>query len=74
MKAEGERLEGVEVLMIAEADDGTRTGTIEETRESMLSHKKKGKLVVLWSSIPCAGGCPFQYICLKKVWSGFRIT
>ena len=32
MKAEGERLEGVEVLTITEADDGTRTHTIEETR------------------------------------------
>ena len=47
MKAEGERLEGVEVLTITEADDGTRTDTIEETREAMLSHKKNGKLVVL---------------------------
>ena len=65
MKAEGERLEGVEVLTITEADDGTRTDTIEETRESMLNHRRKGKLVVLWSSFPCAGGCPFQYS-LKK--------
>ena len=58
VKARGERLEGVEVLTITEADDGTRTDTIEEMRESMF--------VVLWSSIPCTGGCPFQYICLKK--------
>ena len=29
-------------------------------------NRKKGQLVVLWSSIPCTGGCPFQYICLKK--------
>ena len=66
MKAEGESLEGVEVLTTTEADDGTRADTIEETRELMLSHKKKGKLVILWSSIPCTGGRPFQYICLKK--------
>ena len=39
---------------------------MEETREATLSHKKKGKLVVLWSSIPSAGGCLFQCFCLKK--------
>ena len=66
MKAEGERLEGVEVLTITEVDDRTRTDTIEEMRESMLSHKKKGQFVVLWSSILCTGGCLFQYVCLKK--------
>ena len=38
-------MEGVEVLTITEADDGTRMDTIDETRESMLSHKRKGKLL-----------------------------
>ena len=66
MKEIGSRTEGVEVLTVTEADDGTRSDTIESIREQMISHRKRGKLVVLWSSIPCTGGCPFQYICIKK--------
>ena len=66
MKEVGSRTEGVEVLTVTEADDGTRSDTIESIREQMISHRKRGKLVVLWSSIPCTGGCPFQYICIKK--------
>ena len=66
MKEVGNRTEGVEVLTVTEADDGTRSDTIESVREQMISHRKRGKLVVLWSSIPCTGGCPFQYICIKK--------
>ena len=66
MKEVGSRTEGVEVLTVTEADDGTRSDTIESVREQMISHRKRGKLVVLWSSIPCTGGCPFQYICSKK--------
>ena len=66
MKEVGNRTEGVEILTITEADDGTQSDTIESVREQMVSHRKKGKLVVLWSSIPCTGGCPFQYICIKK--------
>ena len=60
MKEVGNRNEGVEILTITEADDGTRSDTIESIREQMVSHRRKGKLVVLWSSIPCTGGCPFQ--------------
>ena len=66
MKEVGSRTEGVEVLTVTEADDGTRSDTIESVREQMISHRKRGKLVVLWSSTPCTGGCPFQYICIKK--------
>ena len=66
MKEVGSSTEGVEVLTVTEADDGTRSDTIESIREQMISHRKRGKLVVLWSSIPCTGGCPFQYICIKK--------
>ena len=64
MKEVGNRTEGVEVLTITEADDGTRSDTIESVREQMVRHRKKRKLIVLWSSIPCTGGCPFQYICI----------
>ena len=67
MKEVGSRTEGVEVLTVTEADDGNPIGTqSSQFREQMISHRKRGKLVVLWSSIPCTGGCPFQYICIKK--------
>ena len=55
MKEVGSRTEGVEVLTVTEADDGTRSDMIESVREQMISHRKRGKLVVLWSSIPCTG-------------------
>ena len=34
---------GVEVLTVTEADDGTRSDTIESVREQMMSHRKRGK-------------------------------
>ena len=36
MKEVGSRTEGVEVLTVTEADDGTRSDTIESVREQML--------------------------------------
>ena len=53
MKAEGERLEGVGVLTITEADDGTCADPIEETRESMLNHKEKGQPCLALRCLRC---------------------
>ena len=44
MKEVGNRTEGVEVLTVTEADDGTRSDTVESVREQMVSHRKRGKL------------------------------
>ena len=69
MKAEGERLEGVEVLTSTEADDGTRTDTTEETREAVLIHKKKAYLMVV---VSVHRRMSVSVYLSQEVWSGFH--
>ena len=67
MKEVGSRTEGVEVLTVTEADDGTRSDTIESVREQIDEPSgREESLLSCGRQFRVSGGCPFQYICIKK--------
>ena len=73
MKEVGSRMEGVEVLTVTEADDGTRSDTIESVREQMMSHRKACCLAVVNSVYRRMSVSVYLqlYQIQKKLWKGF---
>ena len=70
MKEVGSRTEGVEVLTVTEADDGTRSDTIESVREQMIkpSEERKACCLVVVDSVYRRMSVSVHLY--QEVWSG----
>ena len=67
-----QKAEDMTVLTVSEEDDGTDPETLKLLKQVCAMHVLAGKKVFWWSSIPCAGGSPFQHLNLHRYKEEYR--
>ena len=81
MRQASKEIEHVCVVCITEDENGLLDETIALVRSSIALWVERGIRVLVWSSTPCTGGCPYQYLNrqnpdyiprLKRLWGVHR--
>ena len=62
MRQASKEIEHVCVVCITEDENGLLDETVALVRASIALWVERGIRVLVWSSTPCTGGCPYQYL------------